>query len=447
MKQIIHKKPLQKASRKAIRDSFSLLIPHLKKARWLGKRNRYRRDTIQILRRDTKSGHSIRGRHLAQYIAASVPLHCADGWSALGRAITCHAQGDYDSARHLSYYAELRAAFALLASEGIGIFSQRHFVVETPEKCHRIGKSHGTHKVVWHALRRWADLERSADLLGGNLIINGLELRGWMDHFMSGPSLQPVGKHWLKVWGMDLQRFSDDQEARNESSYRPTRLIYRTPASVTDTSEFIGALWDLYEPSAPSRFEKLDRYLLRLTLEDTFYGITGKRAEDEHAQFKKHVSGMLSHVITSAQTVDDWERFLTRRTDAADPVVIAEARGDDPVGHPRQHLQVLSRAALLLRIATGACSALLKDVGISRSSLKFWWSDFGSERGIWETAEEPDEFADMWDEVEQAITSIRDWEKDVPAAEKSISRWHRERSYPISVLGGCERIALWGLGL
>jgi hypothetical protein len=384
---------------------------------------------------------------LAQYIAASGPLHCADGWSILGRAIDSHARGDVDCARHLAYYAELRAALSLLATEGIGIFGNRHFVVDGTKKCHRIGKKSGTHLVAWHALRRWADLERSAELLGQGLIVNGLRLHEWIDEFMGGPSLQPVGSRWLQIWGMDLQRFSSDHDARNESSYRPTRLRRRTATNVSDSTEFISSLWTLCEPSANSRFESLDRYLLRLTLEDTFFGLTNKKADDDPARFKENVSAMLSSIIMAGSASSDWEKFLTRKIDSSDPVAIEEAKKNDPVDHPRHDLQVMSRAALLLRVATAACSVLFKETGVSKGDVKFWWSDFGRDRGIWDTTNEPDEFTDMWADVDGAMASVKDWKDNTSAADQSFSRLQRERSYPMSVLGGCERIALWGFGL
>jgi len=56
---------------------------------------------------------------LSEYIAASCLLHCSDGWSYLGRAISALLRGDPHRARHLAYYAELRAATALLAKVGV----------------------------------------------------------------------------------------------------------------------------------------------------------------------------------------------------------------------------------------------------------------------------------------------------------------------------------------
>jgi hypothetical protein len=446
-RQIVYKATLQKASRQAIQDSFSAISKHFVNGQWVGTSNRYRTRTIKMLARDTRKNRNVNHRNLAQYIAASAPLHCADGWTYLGRAIDCHSRGDADSARHLSYYAELRATSSLLATEGIGIFSTSHFVVSAPNSCHRVGGSNGTHRVAWPALRRWAELQRAGDLFGHSIVINGIMLREWIDHFRSGPSLQPTGLSWLDAWGIDLRNFSEDQEARNESSYRPRGLSPRISIDVPKSADFVSGLWSLCEPSGQSRFERLDRHLLRLSLEDAFKGITGKSSSGDPSQFKKDVSDMLQQLIPSETARKDWEKFLTRQIEPNDPVVLIEARQTDPLDHPRQHLQMISRASLLLRVATGACSVLLSEIGVSASDLKFWWSALGLRRGLWGAAGQPPSLTDLWADVDAAITGLREWEARPAGGGRSLADWWRDRSYQISVLGGCERIALWGLGL
>ncbi len=90
-----------------IESIFTSLGAHLQTNDWIGTSNRYRSKIIEKLETDADSA-AIDDASLAEYIAASAPLHCADGWSFLGRALTCHAHGDGDAARHFAYYAELR---------------------------------------------------------------------------------------------------------------------------------------------------------------------------------------------------------------------------------------------------------------------------------------------------------------------------------------------------
>lgn len=100
----------------------------LKRSTWIGKTNHYAHNVVAQLQAalPITAEHK---RNLAQYIAASVALHSNDGWSYLGRSVACLLAGDTHRALHLAYYAELRAAMSLLASAGIGIFNNQHFIV------------------------------------------------------------------------------------------------------------------------------------------------------------------------------------------------------------------------------------------------------------------------------------------------------------------------------
>ena len=88
--------------------------------RWLTARHPY---TNVVAALDSNSS-TIDGGKIAEYIAASIPLHVADGWTFLARAFESIRSGDRNTAVHLAYYAELRAAMSLLASEGVGVFNR-----------------------------------------------------------------------------------------------------------------------------------------------------------------------------------------------------------------------------------------------------------------------------------------------------------------------------------
>ena len=119
---------------------------------------------------------------LAQRIAASVPSHVMDGWSYFGRAIHCLIRGDTRNSVHLGYYAELRAALAIMAAEGIGIFDRQHFIIDKDGVSQRLctttntPTASGTHKIIWPVYRWWYQQGLSLDLVtsiiqpGGNAI-------------------------------------------------------------------------------------------------------------------------------------------------------------------------------------------------------------------------------------------------------------------------------------
>jgi len=435
---------LRKASRKAITESVSLLKPRLKKSRWIAIQNRYVRNTVKRLHLDSNPGGHLNHLHLAEYVSASGPLHCTDGWALLGRAMDCHCRRDYESARHFAYYAELRATFSLLATEGIGIFAKEHFVIDAAKKCFLFRGP--THQIVWPVLEYWASLTRAADLLGEAIQVSGVNLRQWLNHFQNGGNLHAVGSKWLRNWGLDLRFFLQDRETRNEASYRPT-LIRPGILDVTGSADFICALWSLCEPSAHSPFENLDRHLLRIALEDSFKGITGTTPKANRSLFRTRVESLVSQVILDVATHDRWVRFLTRAIDPNDAVIISKAGQTDSNDTPGQHLQMISRSALLLRVATAANSVLLKDGSISGDEIEFWWSALGEDRGLWEASNPPSDLKDLWADAETAVQAVRDWTNNTSNADKTFMRWRQDKSYEISVLGGCERIALWGLNL
>ena len=124
------------ANRSGVQNAISQLSVHWKKGSWIARSNRYRKEADKEVRTDEKSGRGVAGAQLAQYVAASAIVHCYDGWSYLGRALEAEMAADPDAAIHLAYYAELRAAMALLASEGIGVFDAHHAVVSNIGTCH-----------------------------------------------------------------------------------------------------------------------------------------------------------------------------------------------------------------------------------------------------------------------------------------------------------------------
>jgi hypothetical protein len=426
-------------------DALVGLEANFRRRRWLGRTNRYREHLVDRLKRDTEPGGTLRGADLAQYIAASTALHCADGWAYLGRAVDALAHGDSATTRHLAYYAELRGAMSLLATEGIGVFDRKHFVVESKGGCSLLPQPLGTHQIAWLALEHWASLRRSSALLAEIVRPGGIELSDWLDAFGVGSSLHPLGSRWLKSWGLDLRDLSDDREARNEASYRPTQLCSSAALSAVASAAAVRQVWEMCEPST-SRFEALDRYLLRRSLDELFYALTGEAASDRPLQFGKRVAVMLRRLEVTDSFRRQWWFFLTRRVDPDDPRLVIDAAKTSSVGAPRHHVEVMARATLLLRVATGASARLLAGAGIGADDLAFWWEPLGWERGLWEPAAPPEQLSDLWADARAALEDMGDWEANT-SSDTSHAMWRQSQADAIAVLSECERIAFWGLGL
>jgi hypothetical protein len=67
---------------------------------------------------------------IIRVLAASAPNHCMDGWSYVSRSLSSLLAGDPHAARHLAYYAQLRAALSLLANLGVGVVDGINFAVD-----------------------------------------------------------------------------------------------------------------------------------------------------------------------------------------------------------------------------------------------------------------------------------------------------------------------------
>ncbi|NJN92456.1 MAG: hypothetical protein HC878_20240 [Leptolyngbyaceae cyanobacterium SL_5_14] len=440
---------LARSSDLITQTSFQNLQSYFSSSEWLDINNRYRVDTVKNLEDDIANG-TINCSDLVEYIAASAPLHCSDGWSFLGRALESHARGDRDCSRHFAYYAELRAAMSLLATNGIGIFDKRHIVVDSLSQCPHINGS--THSMAWDCLEEWADLNlSSSNFLVAELIqVNGKTLNDWLSAFspVSTPQLSNlITKKWLETWGLDLRRLGKDRDFRNESSYRPNRLNRVPKINILTASDFVCEFWKLYEPSGQALFDSLDKHILRLSLEMWYESASGQKVTDDLTDFESKIFSMLKNLGISGPLEKAFRDFLMRRNEPSDPSIIDQARQTATATDPMHHLQVISRAALLLRIATAACSYLIKSSNLNPYDLQFWYDELGEERGIWESGKAPDDLIDLWEDISDSIKEIEDWKNSTSSASVSCAKWRRECAFPISVLGGCELIAMWGFGV
>ena len=118
---------VSRASHQTIVTTLSNLRGRLRRYdRWLTQSHPY----LDVLRA-IRPPQPIDDKAIAEYVAASAPLHASDGWHYLARAFGAISHGDRNTAIHLAYYAELRAAMAILASEGIGVLNYVHVVVDS----------------------------------------------------------------------------------------------------------------------------------------------------------------------------------------------------------------------------------------------------------------------------------------------------------------------------
>lgn len=439
---------LQGASRSAIESSLSALRAHWPNNRWLAKRNRYRLRCKETIKNDVKPGQQINNRQLREYIAASVAVHCVDGWSYLGRALESHLHGDADIARHLGYYAELRATMSLLAAEGIGVFDNKHFVVDNKGKCALLN-GETTHQFAWLALEHWIAEPAAQSLIFEIIAPGGYPLAEWLDRFgIAAAVKRDLAIRWPSQWGFDLQRLTSDRDARNIASYRPTSFLSPRALSPKKALGFVADMWHLCSPQDSMRFHVLDRHLLRSCLESAFKTQILRSSRQASKIFRKRIEEMVQGIGPRDLSEPEWVNFLTRQTDSKTPNLLEAAERTATPESPDHHKQVLARATLLLRLASGATERLLKQVdGFSAPNIEFWWSALGEDRGLWAPGGEPTGFGDLWPPVEDSMNEMLLWANAPGVPPRSYERMWREQGMAASILGTCERIGLWGIGL
>lgn len=423
------------ADRSGVQSAISQLSAHWKRGSWLAQNNRYRTGASKEVRRDVNSGRAVAGVQLAQYVAASAIAHCYDGWSYLGRALEAEMAADPGVAIHLAYYAELRAAMSLLASEGIGVFDSHHAVVSKNGTCQILSGFGKTHEFVWHALDLWAGSQAGASTVVRSITPNEIPLSDWLSQFsLGGRFLSTL----LQEWGLDLSRLASDRSARNVASYQPTAFSGSGPRAVDDTIRGILQFWEVCEPGPSGGFPILDRHLLRRSLELGWHG----PATTYQSQLKSALNG-----LPLVPEGVEWLDFLSHEKLSVHHKLIEDASGNVLVGHPKHSEQVLARATLLLRVATGTLADLLSSAGANVGvDLDFWLSSRSVCRRLWPESNQRATSSDLWSDVEEALNSVDDWLEN---RSSRIGLDHHtlwmERSQEACILSTTERLFLSGL--
>ncbi len=426
---------LNRASKKAVSDIFQR-SNNCKNGQWIHLANSYLQDTIKKIEDDLQR-HSINNTDLGAYLSISAPLHCIDGWTYLSRSLNSLIHGDFHTARHLGYYAELRAAISILATEGIGILNYQHFVIDKHEDCVLIPISQNTHSIVWPILDYWAKQPGAATLIGSVVMPYGVTLMDWHKEFASATTFPAIAEKWLTSWGLDLQQLNTDHHTRNAISYRPYRILSPAPAIPAQVFSFVREFWSTFSPAGVSKFNELDRYLLNKSLQIADTALRGKNYEER-------VSSTVSHLFKDKQValVESYTNFLSKDQDS---LILKYASLKDDSSHPEQVYEILSRASLLLRLATGASAELLSSSGFSWLDLEFWWKALGNDIGLWELGKElivPD---DLWEDIYNSINELDEWKENTPIPSTFNLHTTNANAKNLWMLSGTERIALWGL--
>lgn len=438
-----HTAALNRASQPAVvRAAGEVCGRFLPNNRWLGVRNRYGSEILERLAEDLAERQP-EARQLSQYVAASSFHHCADGWSYFGRALSAHLSGDAEAARHLGYYAELRAAVGILATHGIGIFNRVHAVLE-PGPTVRLFNGPGTHVMSWLTLPYWAKRQEATATLARIVAPHQVPLDIWAGALPGAGAFRPLAEGWLNTWGLDLKTLALDRDSRNESSYQPSRISGRRTIDALTAATFASDLWALLEPATPSDpFPVLDLQLLRRGLE-RLYEAAGRSVSDTPGSpWETAVDAAIDEAVGDPAPAG-LRDFLLRRNPATavDSEVFEHASAVLPVRDPGHHLGVLSRALLLLRVCSGCVSDLAVAAGVTGTTLRFWHEALAEDRGLWAVPPLPTPVTDLYADVEVGLQDVRRI-VDASPPNPTYRQLRTDVAEALLALGGCERVVLW----
>ena len=407
--------------------------------RWLASTNTYRDDVVGQIIDDCKTGGGLNSRDLCEYVAVSVPLHLAEGWEYLGQALYALLSGQPQVAVHLGYYAELRAAMSLLATQGFGVFSSYHCAIDGIGEAHCLPSKGGlgTHDAAWAFLKEWADLTATGGRISEWIRPRGIPLSEWINSLpcTAEEGWNPVLSSVLQDVGLDLERMRDDRRARNYASYRPWDLRERVDWSLEEAVEFVVESVQLIEPSGIGRFDSLDQHLLREVVDRVFVAKTDSSPESAVREYEREIVDMVRSCVDEDLVREELKSLFFQER----PLLLRMAFDMSDTGDPRP---LLARAVLLLRIATSAARVFMSDVDIEFQRVAFWWQTRGQQLGLWDGRVEDDEIMDMWLDVMSALEDLNDWQaKDGGSVREMLT----EFAYPVHETTNLGRIPIMGL--
>lgn len=397
----------------------------------------------------------LRSNDVNTYIAASSISHILDGWGYLSQAVNAHVNGNKGAAIHMAYYAELRAVMSLLASEGIGVFSNEHIGIKSETEFslflqHKrrewssangqyVTKQNklGTHVFAWEAFEKWcrSDLKPSYDLLR-LFRVKGVTFSDLLPGFHPQATQlvsSNIAKSWLKKWAFDVKKYKNDRELRNFVSYRPQSL-----SGFNNNQDFKQVILDTYKllqvlsPSINDPFDYLDKLLLKALFEE-LYTLPNIRSR-----------GLLADLISDSfnsvgATFDVVTRNILLSGNSIDQSHLIFSEASKNVVEP---LPVISRAALLLRVSTGASSVLMNDAGVNKADLNFIWDNYGFNHGFWEIAKPVSDYYELWSEIE---TEFSDFGDQTSHLNNSSFVVRDELNEDFNKLSQFNRACLWGI--
>ena len=302
---------------------------------------------------------------------------------------------------------------SLLSAQGIAVFNFDNYVVFDSGEIKRLNKGLKTHDAAWLFVENWAKQQDSADYVGQIIAPRSISLVDWINIMPGVSNWKPLGEDMLLGFGLDLKNSYEDRRSRNRVTYRPTTLHYVEQEDIKDRIYYAIDLIRSLQPVGKSGELHVDQYILRLVIERAFQSTTGLFPSQSYQLYQANVKAMLDRNIQDQVSRNFLDMFLLRIPPFDfEPDFLIEAGISDPTVSSKLHLQVLGRAALLLRVATGATRDFMNRAGIKLSDVDFWWNDIGVQIGLAEHLQGTVNALEVWPEIVLALDEMDEWLDD-----------------------------------
>lgn len=442
------KNALNEASIEALEINFNRISSNFESNRWLTNNNRYEYNTTKQIEEDINSS-SINSKELNEYIAASIMIHSLDAWSYFGKSISSLINGDIRIARHLIYYSELRSAMSILASQGIGVFKNKHVIIKTKDSSVQFNGP-PTHDFVWDAIDYWIEEMNADESLLKLIEVENNSLDEWLNAFsINASTKQAIVKEFLLSIGFDLELFRNDRTARNKVSYRPEGFSNLQSLDYEYVLEQLKVCWSVCEPSSASSLAKLDKALLKRLIRISFK-VThpdSKSYKENPVEFATKVNEMFNYLGLTTGRIEWWEKYLSSESDFETEQIFNSIDSYKDIDTENYFFGMLYRSLFLLRISSLYCDSYVKrSTGYSKDSLSFWCNNIGINNGLWDDVESLTYISDLWEDIKIEIDDLNSWINSNPG-NINLLKLHNEKPVSLSRLSSFERVGFWSFGL
>ena len=314
--------------------------------------------------------------------------------------------------------------------------------------------SDGTHSIIWPVYDWWLQQPASLNLVRDVITPGSQPIRRWFSSTTGGDFYsEKNAQAWLSAMGLDFKLMNRDHDARNTSSYGPSAIHGWQVMLRSDAVESVVRLWRMFEPTEDSRFDEVDRLFLRRAILWVFEAQSNRERGSIRwrREFEPFISSFLSGQVEQDIAAPErkyWERYLTDPQVRSEETPLDQAEKESSIYDSAFPIEMLSRAALLLRVATGSCSLHMSDAGLGWDSMEFWLDSIGTRRGFWEQGSYPEDPIDLWADVSEATDELEEAQNINGRLSQSMYSFPSPpHGDSLLKLEECERIGLWGLGV